>query len=260
MALALVAVGLDLLRKRRRLWVPRPLVVPLVVLALAMVAGVVTGHAAGATLRFAVTSEHVLVLPAAAAARGRQPGPRPPPGGRAGRGGGGPRDAQGGARPGRGRRSPRPRDRRRHDAHLLRTDGQLADHDRAARHVAALVLARRRRRGGCCSRARCWSPAWCSPTGAPSGSPRCSGSRSWCCWAPRPAGRRLLVPASLALAVAVIWLLGSVGFQSQLPLVHRVASLAPTKLEYERPGPLPPRRARERARRDPGAPRSPASA
>ena len=45
-----------------------------------------------------------------------------------------------------------------------------------------------------------------------------------------PAGRRLLLPAGLGVAAA-IWLLGSVNFQSQLPVVKRVASLAPSKLE-----------------------------
>jgi O-Antigen ligase len=59
-ALALLAVGVDMLRHRRRLWLPRPLALPLAVLALAMAAGVVTGRASGASLRFAVASEDVL--------------------------------------------------------------------------------------------------------------------------------------------------------------------------------------------------------
>jgi O-Antigen ligase len=58
--LAVASVALDLMRTRRRLYVPRALVVPLVTLALAMVTGVVVGHAAGASLRFAVASEDVL--------------------------------------------------------------------------------------------------------------------------------------------------------------------------------------------------------
>jgi hypothetical protein len=45
-----------------------------------------------------------------------------------------------------------------------------------------------------------------------------------------PTGRRLLVPAGLGLAIA-IWLLGSIHFQTQLPIVKRVASLSPSKLE-----------------------------
>lgn len=46
-----------------------------------------------------------------------------------------------------------------------------------------------------------------------------------------PVGRRMLVPVSLMLVVA-IWLLGSVNLQnSQAPIVRRVASLNPSKLE-----------------------------
>jgi hypothetical protein len=46
-----------------------------------------------------------------------------------------------------------------------------------------------------------------------------------------PAGRRLLVPVGLMLVIA-IWLLGSVHLQdSQAPIVRRVASLNPSKLE-----------------------------
>jgi O-antigen ligase len=44
-----------------------------------------------------------------------------------------------------------------------------------------------------------------------------------------PAGRRLLLPACLVIAAAV-WLLGSIHFQDQLPVVKRVESLAPSKL------------------------------
>jgi hypothetical protein len=44
------------------------------------------------------------------------------------------------------------------------------------------------------------------------------------------AGRRLLVPATLGV-IAAILLLGSINFQSQSPIVKRVSSLAPAKLE-----------------------------
>jgi O-antigen ligase len=44
-----------------------------------------------------------------------------------------------------------------------------------------------------------------------------------------PVGRRLLVPTALLVA-AGIWLLGSINFQSQNPIVKRVASLNPTSL------------------------------
>jgi hypothetical protein len=45
-----------------------------------------------------------------------------------------------------------------------------------------------------------------------------------------PTGRRLLVPAGLAIGLAAL-LLGSVHFQAQLPVVKRAESLAPTSLE-----------------------------
>jgi hypothetical protein len=70
-ALAVAAVALDMVRSRRRLWVPRPLALPLALLALGMVAGAITGYNSGAKLRFALASEHVLayllVLPVAVA-------------------------------------------------------------------------------------------------------------------------------------------------------------------------------------------------
>jgi hypothetical protein len=44
-----------------------------------------------------------------------------------------------------------------------------------------------------------------------------------------PTRRRILVPVGL-LVVAAIWLLGSINFQSQSPLVRRFASLAPSSL------------------------------
>jgi O-antigen ligase len=44
-----------------------------------------------------------------------------------------------------------------------------------------------------------------------------------------PVGRRLLVPTALIVA-AGIWLLGSINFQSQNPIVKRAASLSPTSL------------------------------
>ena len=45
-----------------------------------------------------------------------------------------------------------------------------------------------------------------------------------------PVGRRALVLAALAV-IGSIWLLGSVNFQSQLPIVKRAESLVPSKLE-----------------------------
>jgi len=70
-ALVLFSITLDAIRHRRPMRLPRPLALPLAILALAMVGGVVTGHAAGATLRFAVMSEdtlaYLLLLPIAVA-------------------------------------------------------------------------------------------------------------------------------------------------------------------------------------------------
>ncbi|HZV74160.1 MAG TPA: O-antigen ligase family protein [Conexibacter sp.] len=45
-----------------------------------------------------------------------------------------------------------------------------------------------------------------------------------------PHGRRVLVP-SVALVATAIWLLGSIGFQAQTPLASRVQSLSPTNLQ-----------------------------
>ncbi len=60
-ALAIFAVALDLIRRRRSLRVPRPLQFPATILALAMVAGAITGHAAGASTHLVIVSEHVLM-------------------------------------------------------------------------------------------------------------------------------------------------------------------------------------------------------
>jgi hypothetical protein len=45
-----------------------------------------------------------------------------------------------------------------------------------------------------------------------------------------PIGRRLMIPAALGIAAGVL-LLGSISFQSQLPVVKRVTSLSPTSLQ-----------------------------
>jgi O-antigen ligase len=69
--LVALSVGLDALRAARPLRVPGPLKMPLALLAAAMVAGFVVGHAAGGSLRFVLASEHVLayllVVPVAVA-------------------------------------------------------------------------------------------------------------------------------------------------------------------------------------------------
>jgi hypothetical protein len=60
-ALVVLSVAVDVLRTRRPVLLPRPLMLPLAILALAMVAGAITGHAGGGSLRFTLFSEHVLV-------------------------------------------------------------------------------------------------------------------------------------------------------------------------------------------------------
>jgi O-Antigen ligase len=228
-ALAILAVGLDVLRHRRPLRVPRPLALPLAMLALAMAAGVITGRAAGASLRFAVASEHVLayllLLPLAVANLDL--------------------------------------DRRQvmrlltgamalaivkailglievagHYGTPIEGTATLTYYEPVANWlimiamliVFAALLARVR------------LPSWLLL-----GSPllvAClvlSYRRSFWIGAvlglllvlmlgTSAAGRRLLVPASLGV-VAAILLLGSINFQSQSPIVKRVTSLAPAKLE-----------------------------
>jgi len=58
--LAVLAVAFDLIRSGRSLYVPLPLKLPLTLLVLAMMAGAITGHAAGASTRFVLASENVL--------------------------------------------------------------------------------------------------------------------------------------------------------------------------------------------------------
>jgi hypothetical protein len=228
-ALAVASVGLELVRTHRSLQVPRPLMVPVVTLALAMIAGVIVGHAAGASLRFAVSSEHVLfyllLLPLAVANLDL--------------------------------------DRRKlmwllgflvalagvkalaglaevalHRGTSIEGVATLTYYEPTANWlimiavlgVAAAVLARAR------------APRWVLLT-----SPlliAClvlSYRRSFWIGAvlglllvlmlgTTPVGRRLLVPTSLAVAAA-IWLLGSLHFQNSVPIVKRAASLNPSSIE-----------------------------
>jgi hypothetical protein len=59
-AVAVLAVAIDVMRSRRGLWLPGPLKPALILLPLAMLVGAVVGHAAGASIRFALGSEDVL--------------------------------------------------------------------------------------------------------------------------------------------------------------------------------------------------------
>jgi O-antigen ligase len=227
-ALVIVSVGLDLLRRRQPLWLPSTLALPLAMLALAIVAGIASGHNAG----FGVTSlvhsvnilTYLLFLPIAVANLDL--------------------------------------DRRRvmlllqgafavaiikavlgllevasgHGS-TIEGSGSLTYYEPAANWLimiallgifAALVTRMR-------------PPLWML-LGSPLlfASLLLSYRRSF--WvatvvglllvlllALSPTGRRLLVPAALLVALA-IGLLGSVNFQAQTPLLRRAASLAPTSL------------------------------
>jgi O-antigen ligase len=227
--LAVAAVAVDVLRHRRPVWVPRALTLPLATLALAMIAGVVTGHASGASFRFAIFSENVfaylLFVPIAVANLDL--------------------------------------DRRQLTrllggavalavlkavlglievfGHLgLPIEGttDLSYYEPAANWLVMIAVLSI----FAMAVARAKPPLWVLL-----GSPllvAClvlSYRRSF--WigavlgllvvllvATSPNARRLLVPAALGVAAA-IWLLGSIGFQSQLPIAKRLASLSPTKLE-----------------------------
>jgi O-Antigen ligase len=228
-ALAIASVGLDLLRRRRRPYVPRALAVPLVMLALGMVTGVIVGHAAGVSLRFAVASEHVLgyllLLPLAVCNLDidRRQITRLL----------GWALALAGVKAALGLFEVA--------AHLgLGIEGvaQLTYYEPAANWlimisllgVFAAVLARAK------------PPLWMLLT-APvlMACLLLSYRRSFWIAAvlggllvlvlgTSAQGRRMLVPAGLGLAAA-IWLLGSLNFQSQIPLVKRATSLSPSKIE-----------------------------
>ncbi len=60
-ALTISSIGLDVMRRRRAVHVPRPLLLGGVLLALAMLAGAVTGDAAGVPVRSLLLSENVLL-------------------------------------------------------------------------------------------------------------------------------------------------------------------------------------------------------
>jgi O-antigen ligase len=60
-ALTVISVGLDVMRSRRAVILPRPLLLPLVLLALAILAGCVTGIAAGQSPKLVILSANVLL-------------------------------------------------------------------------------------------------------------------------------------------------------------------------------------------------------
>jgi O-antigen ligase len=228
-AVAVLAVGLDLLRSGRPLLIPRPLKLPSALLALAMVAGFVTGHAAGGSLRFVLASEDVLafllVLPIAVANLDID------------------------------------RDRL---AMLLRgvvglaivkavlglleiaggygqsieAGASLTYREPTSNWLITIVLLALF--GAVLMRAR--PPLWML-LGSPLlfASLLLSYRRSfWIAFVLAallvlllglsPLGRRLLLPVAVGIAAA-IWLAGSIQFQSQLPVAKRVASLQPSRVE-----------------------------
>ncbi len=228
-AIAVASVCLDLIRTGRGLYVPRPLLVPLVTLALAMLAGVIVGHAAGASLHYAATSEHVLwyllLMPLAVVNLDID---------------------------------------RRQVSRLLGCALALAGFKAAlglvevAGHLGSsiegattltyyeptanwvIMIAGLTVFAAVLARAK--PPLWMLVLmPVLFGSLLLSYRRSFWIGAAlaillvlmlgtTPVGRRLLVPAALAVLVAV-WLLGSIHFQDQVPLVKRAATLTPSKLE-----------------------------
>jgi O-antigen ligase len=69
--LMLISIGWDISRNRRSLRVPRVLILPLILLGLGMVAGALTGWGAGQSIKFVILSEnlpfYLLILPLAVA-------------------------------------------------------------------------------------------------------------------------------------------------------------------------------------------------
>jgi hypothetical protein len=228
-AVAVLAVAIDIVRTRRPVWLPGPLKPALIFLPCAILVGAVMGHAAGASIRFALGSEDVLfyllLLPLAVANLDI--------------------------------------DTRRiaqllagtavlatlkavlgllevigHYGSSIEGTATLSYYEPAANWliliailaILAAVLMRAR------------PPLWMA-LGMPLllACLLLSYRRSF--WiaavlgialvlliATSPGGRRLLAQAVLAVVVT-IWLLGSINFQSQLPIVKRAASLSPSKLE-----------------------------
>jgi O-antigen ligase len=227
-ALAVLAVGMDLIAHGRQLKVPRPLALGLVLLALGMVEGAVTGHAAGVSTRAVLLSENVLVylllLPLTVA---NLDIPRRTVGlllaGLVAlaivKAGFGLIEVLG------------------HYGQSIEGTSTLTYYEPAANWlimiallaVFAAVLLRAR------------APAWML-VGAPLlvASLVLSYRRSF--WiatvlglllvlllGSSPVGRRMLVPTALAVALAIL-LLGSIHFQGQAPIVKRVESLNPTSI------------------------------
>jgi O-antigen ligase len=228
-ALAVVSVGLHLVRNRRPLLIPSPLKFPATLLVLAMLVGFITGHEAGGSVRFVLASEDVLafllVLPIVVAnlplerwqVRKLLYGAVALAILKAFLGlveiaGGYGQEIERGAL----------LTYKEPTANWLVMIAILA--------IAATLLRRLR-------------PPWWMLAGAPLllASLLLSYRRSfWIAFVLAlmlvlalglsPVGRRLLLPAVVAFGAA-IWLLGSIHFQSQLPVVKRAISLQPARVE-----------------------------
>jgi hypothetical protein len=231
-ALVVVSGLLDVLRAHRTLKLPRALAFPLLLLALAMLAGMVTGHASGVSLRYSIFSEHVLayllLLPIVIANLDIDDRAI--------------KQLLGGAMAlaivkavlGLIEIS-------RHLGTQIEGSSTLTYYEATANYVMMIALLTLL----VAAIIRAKPPLW-TLLGSPLlfASLLLSYRRSF--WiatvlgvllivvlATSPAGRRMLVPAALAVAVA-IWLLGSIHFQSNLPLVKRVTSLTASNLEANR--------------------------
>jgi O-antigen ligase len=231
-AIALVASAREVVRSHREVWLPRALCLPWAILALAMVAGVVTGHAGGASTKFLLASEHalayLLLVPIALANLDID---------------------------------------RARITRLLGALGALAvvkailglievagHYGQPVEGAATLtyyepapdwliMIALLTVVAALITRAK--APRWLSVSSVLLlACTALSYRRSF--WigtalgivlvmmlGSTPAGRRLLIQAVTSVAVAIV-LIGSVKFQSQLPLAKRVASLNPSKLEANR--------------------------
>jgi O-antigen ligase len=229
-ALVVAAVAIDVIRDRRPVRLPRPLVLPMVILVLAMLDGAITGHANGGSTRFVLFSEDVLVylllLPIAIANLdiSRQTISRLLVGGMALaiiKAVLGLIEVAGG-----------------YGSLIEGTTTTLSYYEPTANWLIMIALLF----VFAAALARAKPPLWMLV-----GSPlliaclALSYRRSF--WiavvlglllvlllGSSKMGRRLLLPVA-ALVIASIWLLGSINFQSQSPIVKRVESLSPSRLE-----------------------------
>jgi hypothetical protein len=230
--LVVVSGLLDVLRARRALRMPGALGLPLLLLALAMLASVITGHGSGVSVRYSIFSEHVLayllLLPIVIAnldiddQRIKQ--------------------LLGGAMALAILKAILGLiEIREHLGTQIEGSSTLTYYEATANYVMMIALLTLLVAAITRAKPPLWTLLGCPLLFA---SLLLSYRRSF--WiasalglllvvvlATSPSGRRMLVPAALAMATA-IWLLGSIHFQSNLPLVKRVTSLSASSLEANR--------------------------